>query len=408
MSSPLNPTLYNALRSKFGDVQINSPGIAISWVVHRSAIFVSDEARPSRKVFNQGEEYLVRCPFCKDWKKRLSINHRWGVLDRETNSQNLWLCQCYNEQCTTDWGRQMQLFTTVYGQRRQVTTPILPGVEVDPFDLEEVEPPGEMIRLDELAASDPRHPAIEYLESRQFDPAKIGRLYDASYCEHSQFTLARNRIIIPVKERGILYGWQARHIGDRVGSQTLKDLGIPKYWTMPGMKRKILGYNMDTAVRHQTIAVVEGPMDVWGFGPQAFGLLGKTMNAELARKLGRWLDLYWGEQATILVILDPDQDETSARRHDKHHIEKCVDVLRDNLRTRHRDRILPIYLPVGTDPGSLDRAFMRRLIQEKAAERRLSVSFSKDGRKPAVANERLLPGEIKHASDRLRDMMRIA
>jgi hypothetical protein len=297
---PLNPVLYEALRDRFGDVEVVSPGVAIAW---RTFIpCTADSDRPFRRVMVQGEEYKLRCPFCHDWRPRMFVNHMWGVWDEATQSRNLWMVNCFNENCFADSVRREQLYLMTYGNCGvQHPVKILPGRTSHANEPVQARPPGFMTRFDKLAERHPQHHAIQYLRSRGFDPVKLGRLYGVAYCPQSQFYHASDRIIIPVYERGTLYGWQARYIGDDVNGQSFKEAGIPKYYTMPGMKRKLLGYNTDHAVRHQTILVVEGPTDVWRVGPQAFGLLGKTVSPFLATKLRRQIGHYWGGDAVVAV-----------------------------------------------------------------------------------------------------------
>jgi len=397
--SPLNRTLYGLLVRRFGEGRVNvtSPGVGISWTL-RCPANGPIHSIPERKVLVSGEEYEVACPFCRDWKKRLSINHRWGVWDPETRSRNLWLAHCYNEECLADPTLQQQLYVMVYGRhadRKDVT--VLPGKAQDTLELRPAEPPGQMIRLDELARRHPRHHALVYLESRQFDPVALGQMYGVSYCPQSRYGHATDRIIIPVRERGILYGWQARYIGDDFGGRSLKDADVPKYWTMPGMPKRVLGYNMDQAVRHQTVAIVEGPADVWGFGPQAFAIFGKTLHPRMIQKLRAWLNLYWGDEAAVVVLLDPDQDAKAKLGGRPHHIAKVAAALRDGLGRALGDRVLPVYLPAGTDPGGLDRDFQRRAVREAAAKQGVPVMFGKAGRKPALsANQLIFETESKH------------
>jgi hypothetical protein len=378
---PLNPTLYTALQAKFGHVEVVAPGVRISWRAYQD--WRSDPgSTPKRRVNESGEEYKCACPFCGDWRLRLFINHRWGVYDSETKSRNLWLAQCFNESCLSDYQRQKQLYLMVFGRQGAPRSIVInPGKPATKPEDVKAELPGPCIRIDELARTQPKHRAIRYLQSRHFDPMKLGPLYGVLYCQESKYGLASDRIIIPVYEHGVLRGWQARHIGDDVHGVPLKELGIPKYWTMPMMPRKTIGYNLDRAVQHQTIVVVEGPADTWGFGPQSFALLSKTISPLLVAKLQHWIDRYWGHRAVIVVMLDPDQDSVSARKGSPHHIEIAAKVLRDNLRSELRDRVVPLYLPAGSDPGSLDRGFMRDVIQQAAEKAGHTVCFSQAGRK---------------------------
>ena len=82
----LNPTLYNLLlrHPRFhGDVGIAAHGVAIDWYVVQRGFTDSrtdqQRSKPQRKVRYSGEEYRVNCPYCRDARRRLFINHRWGV-----------------------------------------------------------------------------------------------------------------------------------------------------------------------------------------------------------------------------------------------------------------------------------------------------------------------------------------
>ena len=38
---------------------------------------------------------------------------------------------------------------------------------------------------------------------------------------------------------------------------------MPKYFTCPGMSLRSAAYNMELAMQHPTVVIVEGMMDVW-------------------------------------------------------------------------------------------------------------------------------------------------
>lgn len=359
---PLNPTLYKMLERQFGEVRVASEGENIS---ARYVPDIHDLDRERLEVDNPGEEYQINCPFCGDTRFRLTINHTWGVPD-ERGQRNMHLMRCYNEECQTERENREFLFDTVYRTF---------GVDIKSIKIrkgrcsvagpQEVDPPGRTISLETLAEEHPGHHAIEYLERRHFDPVKLSRLYDVSYCPESEFWQANDRIIIPLYEKKILMGWQARHIG-----QWHKGMAAPKYWTVPGTRKKYLLYNFERAIQHQTVVVVEGPMDVWGFGPQALGCWGKSMSAPSRQKLVNSLR----DDASVVILLDPKQDEKEKAKGHRHHIETLYEQLRPAL----KGRLLKIYLPdEDSDPGSLDRGFMRELIKEEAAKQNVTVSFNK-------------------------------
>lgn len=371
----LNPTLYRLLQLHFGDVDVANNGQALVWsdpaMSVRARKLSEGDGHPLRRVLASGEEYRVNCPFCGDNRKRLYINHMWAVYDDSMEALNLWLCRCFNEECMEEHHNRIRLHEWVFspaGSRQNGRIEVRPG-STDARRVGQVSPPGPVIPLAELPES---HPACRFIAGRGFDPKFLSKRYGVGYCSDSHYSLASNRIIIPVREGGQLVGWQARYIGDPPNRKT------PKYWTCPGMPRRLLAYNWESAVEHHTVVLVEGPTDVWQFGPQAMGVFGKTMNQMLVDKTLDRLKLTNGGEHTAVILLDPEQDPEEAMAGKPHHIEKLESQL-VGLVEEGMD-LLPVYLPKGLDPGSAGRKFMRNLIRERAAESGIHVNFGKPKR----------------------------
>jgi hypothetical protein len=373
----LNPYLYERLVEYYGDVEIVCPGQAISWETVWTTVPGASAPVKQRRKLGSGEEYRVRCKLCRDWRPRLYINHRWGVWDPDTESQNLWLANCYNEACYSDALNQRRLYEILYesnylrrGPQPQVV--VLPGRVGEPAVLRPAEPPGDTIRLDQLAGLVPNHPALVYLRSRGFDPVKLACLYDLRYCTNSYFRWATNRIIIPIHQAGMLVGWQARHLGDDVGGVPFNQAKVPKYWTSPGMPRRLVAYNLERALQHSTVIVVEGPSDTWNTGPMALGLLGKTASPEIRAEIVRGMRAH--PDGVVVIALDPKPDARDAARNRPHHNRALYSQLREPL----AGRVLLFQWPnLELDPGSIDRDFFRREIRRQAAAEGLSVTFAK-------------------------------
>jgi hypothetical protein len=297
------------------------------------------------------------------------------VYDQLTKSKNLWLANCFNEDCYDTYDAQAQLYERVYAIPRsaQQKVQVLEGVEADPDELKEVRPPGPMWRLDELKAKRPNHPAILYLEGRGYDVDKLARLWDIAYCPKSYYTLATQRIIIPIYMSGMMVGWQARYVGDDVDGVPFNKAGIAKYWTSPGFKRKLVAYNLERACQHQTVVVVEGPLDAVNVGPMAVAAVGKTLSPIVRKKLVQLLAKHHKQNGVVIVALDPKQDEKAKGKNKPHHIE----VLYGQLRLPLQGRVLKLYLPEEYDPGSIDRGLFRQLCHGEGRRMKLPVSFSK-------------------------------
>lgn len=382
MFKPLNPGLYNLLVREFGEVRVVAEGEAMQCEYSRDSRSKlvamargrqeasTRQSRPKLKVISPGEEYACSCPFCSDTRQRLFINHRWAVVD-EYGNKNLWLAHCWNEECLANSTRQQQLWDRVFrnGRRPPSCDEVRHGEEPDPEDLGKAVPPGPVISLEELQRQSPQHQALEYLASRGFDCQRLSRYYGVGWCNSSRYSLAEKRIYVPIVLDGELRGWQMRMPRDWEPGDP------PKYWSMPNMKRRALAYNYDKAVEYRMPVIVEGPADVWGFGPQSMGCIGKSMSLPLVRRLvAAVCRVSRQERPVLAVMLDPEPDHKAAAKPNYvHHIEK----LALSLESTKAVDVIRVYLPLGTDPGSLNREYLRDYITECGREQGLKVSFKK-------------------------------
>ena len=381
MPEPLNPALYNRLLSYYGEVDIVREGYAINWRTVAESIPGQTGVTFRREVLDQGEEYRVRCSVCQDHRARLHINHMWGEYDPETNSQNFWLINCFNENCFSEYVHQHRLYEKIFGQTRHTIPHVIrPGRASNPNVLSPIDPPGPMISLEELMIRHPAHPAITYLIGRGFDPVKVSRLWSVEYCWDSHFRQATNRIIIPFYQDNMLVGWQARYIGDDVNGERFNEAGVAKYWTSPGMLKRLIAYNLERALTHSTAIIVEGPADCWNVGPMAMGLIGTTMSQELRARVVRTMHEYHGDRGILVIALDSKKLERRSGRERPHHIDALETQLFDDM----QGRVVPVWLPEEFDPGSIDRQVFRSLVVESARRKGLEVSFAR----PTVNIER--------------------
>lgn len=373
----LNVFLFNALRRYFGadNVQVIAEGIAIDWQLDKQHRRSREKRRPSRVVLSSGEEYIVRCPFCRDHRPRLYINHRWGQLDVKTGTRNLWLAQCFNEQCLSEYENQKKLFDWIYVKGGgDEHAKIEPGAKTDTRELREMPPPGPTTTMDILLEQQPYHHAIEYLQSRLYDPVKLGKKFGVGYVWQSHYRWALNRIYIPIRHEGILVGWQCRYIGDSVQGRSFNEAGVPKYFTCPGMAKRLIAYGMETALRHPTIGFVEGVTDAWNIGPQAMAVLGKSLSPELARRIVRTMKSRFGEEAAAFVMLDPEWDDQAIKKK-IHPMQKMAAML-----NRLELPTVEVWLPKGSDPGSLDRRVVRDMAIAAGRTRGVPVTFARKPR----------------------------
>lgn len=374
---PLNPGLYHSLTEAFGEVRLAREGEAAPEVdtirpLLASRVRDASGRRRPRKPPG-GEEYRVNCPFCDDTRFRLSINHRWGVLDERDGDRHWYLANCYNEDCLAEPLNLFRLKHRVFafGPAKQRLGRLRPGRPPRPAG--PVEPPGKILPLGALS---PRHVARQYLLGRGLDPDYLEKMWQVGWCQQSRFRLAEKRIYIPVYRHGELVFWQARYPADHVNGRTFKEAGFPKYWSAPGGRKKDLAYNLARALRFKTVFVVEGPVDCWAAGLRSFGLMGKTMSLELLSRIAGILRRYGVplKDMTFVVVLDPEQDERAKARGKPHHIETVC----GSLRQLGPCRALPLYMAPGQDPGGCDPYWFRDWARATAwREHRVRLVFDR-------------------------------
>lgn len=347
----LNPRLYRLLKRRFRHVVISNQGEAAQMVYRRNP---RHNNREEPEAVHPGEYYQVSCPYCHDTRNRLYINHLFGQRDGEGNSF-LHLAHCFNENCLAVPGRVQDFIADLTELECNLERfRIREGKEVDISKINQ-DWPGEVIRLDKLPRD---HRAIQYVSGKRgFDPDRLGKFYNVHYCEDSsRYWMATDRIIIPIYEEKRMVGWQARSLTDsnRRGAP-------PKYFTCPGTPRRMLIYNFANAKQYDTGVIVEGVTDVWAVGPMACCTLGATMTPHQRRKfIGAF------KRKSAVLLWDPEEYEKPS----------TVELISE-FKTAFDGGFAAVKLPEGTDPGKLDRQFLRDYIREQASAQGVKVSWRK-------------------------------
>jgi hypothetical protein len=354
MTTPLNPSLYRKLKSLYGAVKIG-PNVGekfLAKAVHGL------EGEKLLTISHDGEYYRLSCPFCSDTRFRLYVNHMFGKIDGHGRRMTF-LAICFNEGCMSK-GNNMTDFLEALADTGWIENAnIRHGVEVSE-EAREVILPGPCLRLDRLPAE---HPACRYLASRNFDPAFLGRRYGVSYCTESHYYLARHRITIPIYENGLLKGWQCRYVGELDWKGPEKKHLPPKYFSTPGGQfRSRCVYNWESMKRWQTGVVMEGPSDVWRFGAMSGCVFGNTITDAQRKRL-----LAVFRRRTLVLLLDPEEFDSHSTSRAVRHFEKFMGP----------QKFCAIKLPRGTDPGSLDRDFLRGYVRDEARAMGVKVSYRK-------------------------------
>ncbi len=348
----LNPLLYNALKTRFGDVKIASPGER--FVAHP----MRDPYKPGvwvEECLHAGEYYCVCCPYCKDQRHRLWVNHLWNVRDEKTGritGRNLIIC--YNEACDLSQFHKELLFF----QKGAIK---LGPVHVHGTDVEIFKPttmPGLCIPLNQLPAD---HPAIVYLTRKRLnpygqpvphDPDQLYREWGVCYCERAEENagyaseFVEKRLVLPVFRAGIQVGWQSRAIDD---------FSTPKYYTKPGTPKRHMLVNSDRARAYPLGVVVEGFFDLFAIGPPGVAALGKHLSYWQMLQLTQCFS-----QGMVCFLLDPDAADQTR---------KNIEALRASFRYG----CFGVTLPGGWDAGACTTSQIWTVIRSEGARQGFQV-----------------------------------
>jgi hypothetical protein len=305
----------------------------------------------SRNKENQ-TEYRINCPECGNKKHKMYLNPDKGTY-------NCFVCGA---------GRGKRLHQLL-GKFKSTPPAVAKAPEPMPRS---VEPPGYMIRVDQLPLD---HVAIEYLtktRSRPFRPSELSRDFNVHYCNDgksfpcggARYTTS-NSLIFPVYMSGTLIGWQSRLLYDpksltdsqcgALGYTTDEDgewLRPPKYYTNPGLKKGEILYNYDAARKHRHVVVVEGVFDAFSVGTSSVAIFGKNISETQARMLKS----YWD---AVIVLLDPGDAS-----------EQASDLVAD----LHRSvPVLEVTLSDGKDPGDSTHQEIWQQIADEMSKQRMEI-----------------------------------
>lgn len=302
MTNPLNPELFHALKSRFTDVRIANEGQPC--IVRPAKDWKTGAVKD--EVVDSGEYYCVDCPYCSDRKGRLWVNHCWNT-NRNGRTFGRHLIVCYNEQCDMrNFEFELMPFMRTSGLVVSSARETTPDEYQKSLEMREVALPGRCLKLSDLPS---RHPALDYICGRGFDPVEFENLWGVQYCVdagtldndgHIPGTtifgrLITNRLIIPAYWKCKLIGWQSRAIND---------YSEPKYYTMPDFKKRLMLYNGDQAALEPMVVIVEGFMKCARVGTMSVALLGKSLSAHQAGLVTQ----IWGTKP-VCILMDPGAEE---------------------------------------------------------------------------------------------------
>lgn len=347
MSQPLCDELHRRLERLFGHVGFANRGEAF----HGG--FYQVNGRWELRQLHAGEYYCVNCPFCRDTRKRLWVNHMYGQFEPYPSNRRLThLAICYNEDCLSNHENRMRLADSIFGffnvNNRAFSMNVDEGERVEVRRLTEAPAAGICQPFSTLPEW---HAAVRYFCGERGYSRELLQQKQVLYCLQAaeRFQLATHRLVIPVMMDGVCVGWQARYVGDDWDAA-----GVPKYYGLPGMPKKQMLYNYDEALRWPYVVVVEGMTDVWQVGGCAVAVMGKGLSyPQRHRLLNGWAG------KPIILMFDGGQEE----RDIMHRI--VVDLASIPAL---RSPVFQVCLPDGQDPGGLSPEQIWGWIYARAAE----------------------------------------
>lgn len=347
--------LYDKLWSLFeGRVAVANEGEPF-----RSTVARSITGKTRMNVSESGEYYCVACPFCHDTRRRLWINHMFGQPGHD-NWPMKFLSICYNEHCMDKADNRNRLYELIYGFRNANQRNNTTGFGVRVVDMDDsaaipvAAPPGVVLPLTDLYRSNPNHPALLYmLYDRQYSLEQLDR-WGVGYCSSAsnRFLTAGGRIIFPIMFNSQYVGWQGRYNGELESWKS-----VPKYYTMPGLKKQKMFYNFDNAVTQSCAVLVEGVTDVHRVGLAGMATLGSSLSLMQAQLLAMH---FTGKP--IIVLYDPEA------------VDETQQAMVRLMQICTQSPVIDVMLPAGTDPGSLAHDIIWFHIISQAASRGVRVS----------------------------------
>lgn len=361
----INPALYEALCRVFGqrNVLVVKQGQRGDFHFGLRKRVVNGQVEDYRTICKSdtnrslvGEEFRVNCPFCTDGKHRLYINHLWGTKDRVTGSRYLWMANCWNEGCTSDFQTRKDLLKLVL-EGGDIDKPLQEGREMKAV---KADWPGEMWPIYDLAKRDPRHPAIIFAYARNWDLEELTREYDVRVVVSANYWEAAmlHRIVAPVYNPDkSLKTWTARRV---VENDTPKWLHCPYVGTADSI------YALSSARKCKVPRIVEGPADCWNHRGTSAAMLGKTLQPAKARRLAH----AFRDAKAIALCLDPDQDVRSYFEGKPHHLDVAMDMLKEYTDVP----IIRVEYPAKKDQGDLDYDVAKWHIERCADEQGIKIA----------------------------------
>lgn len=381
----LNPELLDVLRREYGKVTVTSAGQWGDWHVVEKP---RENGRGINRLYrvqdngSRGEQYVLNCPFCNDDRMRFRVSHMFGRKDPKTGRPIRVGLHCFNEDChEQSWARDELWEVVDRGFASDARLADLAGDEYEvtiPETLE-IAKPGLCESLSSAFQRSTRDPVVSYLLDRGFDLQYLEEYYGVMVLRRGyNWRMLDNRVFVPFYRDGHLVAWTARAIDQDTHR---------KYCNSSGNLGGML-YGLRSAISHEVMVAVEGPMDRWGVGDASFAVLSKSFGAAKQARMQMAMTSPMCKVELVVSLFDPVQPENERLKGKTHQLIDMANRMRE-LTGRPS---IPIAMPQWLDGGAADGMFLANYLERQlinVGERRLAKILSGSVRRSSATVQRL-------------------
>jgi len=308
----LNPRLYAQLAHAFKRVRVTKAGEPM-----RVRPTYRYGKRSSKiEIQDWGETYKVNCPYCKDSRYRLNINHRWAPPGSQDTTMSHTYIHCFNEHCPKNRDFMPRFLKLIEG-RVNLSEAVIAAADTDSIAVRELPWPGDCIPVHELPEE---HAAVRYIRDvRKLDVEELGRDWEVSWCMQSKVLPSLNRLFVPMFDfdadgKRILVGGQAHWLDLVTLTGTPpKHSGYAKWFTLPGTRTSKTLFNAWRAKEKPGMVVVtEAPFSAMRLGStDAVALFGHNLGLDHRETISK----YWGNGVCVIWLdEDVNNDKTVSQQ----------------------------------------------------------------------------------------------
>lgn len=315
---PLNPVLYDRLKSIFGGVSIVSQGTPADIRFEYTPIIgQQQEVRwwvPEDS--EKGEQYAVKCPFCRDKGRHLYISHTSFLIPSNPRVSGIvkpgpLLANCFHGCLYNRPDRLKQIADKISNIQASAINYPTEAPEEKAVYSDEMSLAGIRSWCHSYETLDTAPPLVlKYIEQRGYtvDYLKSFNVGWGPVMSSSNKMWLNNGepfLIIPIVQNGNLRGFQARAVGTK---EELEKRGMLRWYIHPGLRKTSVLYNIDRASTYPIVVLTEGVFGVFRIGSCGVATFGHTPSSYQQRLMSsRWSKgaLVWLPDTNISKDLNP-------------------------------------------------------------------------------------------------------